>query len=48
MDKFRAMRTFVKVAQTSSFIKAANLLNMSVGVASRHVALLEDELGVRC
>ncbi|ONY00632.1 LysR family transcriptional regulator [Burkholderia cenocepacia] len=47
MDKFRAMRTFVKVAQTSSFIKAANLLNMSVGVASRHVALLEDELGVR-
>ncbi|WP_233633908.1 LysR family transcriptional regulator [Burkholderia cenocepacia] len=47
MDQIRAMRTFVKVAQASSFVKAANVLNLSVAVASRHVALLEDELGVR-
>lgn len=47
MDRLEAMRTFVTVVDTGSFVGAAEALPMSKAAVSRHVAELEARLGVR-
>src|SRR5699024_4458901 len=47
MDRFLQMQTFVAVAATGSFVRAAETLGISKAAASRHVSDLETRLGVR-
>jgi DNA-binding transcriptional LysR family regulator len=47
MDQFVAMRAFVRVAQTKSFIEAAKLEGLAQGTVSKRVAALEKHLGVQ-
>ncbi len=47
MDKFREMQAFVAVAESGSFVNAADLLETSKAAVSRYVAQLEERLGVR-
>ena len=47
MDKFLEMRAFAAVVDGGSFVKAAELLEMSKPTVSRYVADLEQRLGVR-
>lgn len=47
MDKFLEMRTFAAVVDGGSFVQAADALDMSKPAVSRHVAELEQRLGVR-
>lgn len=47
MDRWQAMRTFVKVADTASFTKAARQLHMSAPAITRTVAALEETIGAR-
>jgi DNA-binding transcriptional LysR family regulator len=47
MDKFKEMQAFAAVAESGSFVKAADLLETSKAAVSRYVAQLEDRLGVR-
>lgn len=47
MDRWQAMRTFVKVAETASFTEAARHLHMSAPAITRTVAALEGTIGTR-
>jgi DNA-binding transcriptional LysR family regulator len=47
MDRWQAMRIFVKVAETASFSAAARLLHMSPPAVTRAVAALEETIGAR-
>jgi DNA-binding transcriptional LysR family regulator len=47
MDKFLEMKTFAAVVDNGSFVQAADALDMSKPAVSRHVAELEQRLGVR-
>ena len=47
MDRIRAMRVFVRVAEEGSFAAAARVLGLSPAVATRAVAELEAHLGAR-
>ncbi len=47
MDRWQAMRIFVKVAETESFAKTASALHMSAPVVTRTVAALEEMIGAR-
>lgn len=47
MDRWLAMRVFVKVADTQSFAKTARDLHMSAPAVTRIVAALEDLVGAR-
>lgn len=47
MDKFLEMQAFVAVTDASSFVKAAEALDVSKAAVSRYVAELESRLGVR-
>jgi len=47
MDKFLEMKTFAAVVDAGSFVQAADALAMSKPAVSRHVAELEQRLGVR-
>jgi len=47
MDQLLSMRTFVRVADLSSFTKAANSLGLSRAVTSTHIADLERYLSVQ-
>lgn len=47
MDRWLAMRTFVKVVESGSFAAAAKVLHMSPPSVTRAVAKLEDEIGTR-
>ena len=47
MDKFLEMKTFAAVVDGGSFVHAADTLNLSKPAVSRHVAELEQRLGVR-
>jgi DNA-binding transcriptional LysR family regulator len=47
MDRLRALRTFVSVAEHASFAEAARRLSMSPTTATRTIAALEDSLGVQ-
>jgi DNA-binding transcriptional LysR family regulator len=47
MDRLRCIEVFVEVARDGSFTGAARRLGMSKATATKHVACLEDELGVK-
>jgi DNA-binding transcriptional LysR family regulator len=47
MDRFRVIESFVRVAQTGSFTKAARQLGLSRALISRRIIELEARLGVR-
>ncbi|BBK44615.1 LysR family transcriptional regulator [Allostella vacuolata] len=47
MDRLQSMEAFVKVVEQGSFAGAAEALNLSRAMVSKHVAALEDRLGVR-
>lgn len=47
MDKFQEMQAFVAVVKAGSFVKAADVLNVSKAAVSRYVNELEIRLGVR-
>lgn len=47
MDRLRAMQVFVEVVNTGSFSAAADRLEMSRAMVTRHVAALEEWLGAR-
>ena len=47
MDRFQALTAFAKVVETGSFIRAAELLSLSVSAVSRQVAELEEHLDAR-
>ena len=47
MDRWTEIELFVQVAETGSMSRAAEALNLSNASASRHLAALEDRLGVR-
>ncbi len=47
MDKFQEMQSFVAVVDAGSFVRAADALDTSKAAVSRHVADLEQRLGVR-
>lgn len=47
MDRWQAMRIFVKVADAASFSEAARQLHMSAPAVTRAVAALEETIGTR-
>jgi DNA-binding transcriptional LysR family regulator len=47
MDKFQEMQSFAAVVDAGSFVRAADVLDTSKAAVSRHVADLEQRLGVR-
>jgi DNA-binding transcriptional LysR family regulator len=47
MDKWQEMRVFAAVVDAGSFVGAADQLSMSKAAVSRHIAELEQRLGVR-
>jgi DNA-binding transcriptional LysR family regulator len=47
LDRLTGMRSFVAVAQATSFSHAARSLDISRSLVSRHIAELETQLGVR-
>ncbi len=47
MDTLSGMKAFTKVVEEGSFTSAARALGMPKSTVSRHVAALEDHLGVR-
>ena len=47
MDRWTAMRVFVKVAETESFAKTARHLHMSAAAVTRTIAALEELIGAR-
>lgn len=47
MDKFQEMQSFVAVVDAGSFVGAADALDTSKAAISRHIAELEQRLGVR-
>jgi DNA-binding transcriptional LysR family regulator len=47
MDRWQAMKVFVRVAETRSFAEAGRQLHMSPPAVTRAVSTLEDEIGVR-
>lgn len=47
MDRWTEIELFVQVAETGSLSRAAEALNLSNASASRHLAALEERLGVR-
>jgi DNA-binding transcriptional LysR family regulator len=47
MDRFQEMASFVAVVDAGSFIRAAELSDLSKAAVSRHLNDLEHRLGVR-
>lgn len=47
MDRFKAMQTFVQIADQGSLTKAADVLDTSLPAVVRSLAALESHLGVR-
>jgi DNA-binding transcriptional LysR family regulator len=47
MDRFAAIRVFLAIADAGSLSAAGRRLNMPLATVSRHLAALEEELGVR-
>lgn len=47
MDRWQAMRIFVKVAETASFAETARVMHLSAPVVTRAVAALEETIGAR-
>ncbi|HEV2571498.1 MAG TPA: LysR family transcriptional regulator [Beijerinckiaceae bacterium] len=46
MDRFLAMQTFVRAARSRSFTRTATQLGISRSLVTRHIAALEQSLGV--
>lgn len=46
-DKLNALRVFRRVAESSSFTKAADELNITAATVSKHIAFLEQDLETR-
>lgn len=46
MSKFEQIATFMKVAESLSFVQAAKELRISAAAVSKQISLLEDNLGV--
>ena len=46
LPSLNALRAFEAAARHQSFVKAASELHVTEGAVSRHIRLLEDELGV--
>lgn len=47
MDTLLSLKVFCQVVQSGSFTKAAELLDISIPMASKHVAALEKNLGTQ-
>lgn len=47
MDRWQAMRIFVRVAEAGGFAQAARQLHLSPPAVTRAIAALEDQIGVR-
>ncbi|MFT4053375.1 MAG: LysR family transcriptional regulator [Novosphingobium sp.] len=47
MDRWQAMRIFVRVAETASFAEAARQMHLSPPAVTRAISYLEDQIGVR-
>jgi DNA-binding transcriptional LysR family regulator len=47
MDRWQAMKVFVKVAETGGFAEAGRQLHMSPPVVTRTISSLEEQIGVR-
>jgi DNA-binding transcriptional LysR family regulator len=47
LNRFQSYAVFVKVVELGSFVRAAERLDLSTSAVSRHVADLEEVLGVR-
>jgi LysR family transcriptional regulator, regulator for bpeEF and oprC len=47
MGRLEAIRIFMRVAETNSFSKAADVMDMPRGTVSRTIQSLEEQLGVR-
>ncbi len=47
MDRFRAMKLFVQLAEQGSFTRAAEQLDISKSLISKEISRLEADLGVR-
>ena len=47
MDRWRELELFVAIAERGSLSKAAEILSISNGASSRHLAALEKRLGAR-
>lgn len=47
MDKLQSMQVFRQVAEFGSFVRAAEKLELSTAMVSKHVRQLEEQLGVR-
>ncbi len=47
MDLFKSIQVFQQVVKSGSFTKAADELNISIAMASKHVTFLENHLQVR-
>lgn len=47
MDKLSNMRTFIRVVDSGSFVRAAELLDMPKSTVTRQIQALEEELGVK-
>jgi DNA-binding transcriptional LysR family regulator len=47
INLFQAMQVFMKVADAESFARAAQQLDLSTSIVTRHVANLETHLGIR-
>ncbi len=47
MDRFDAIEAFIAVSESNGFARAARRLNLSTSAITRHVAALEERLGVR-
>ncbi|MDP2130807.1 MAG: LysR family transcriptional regulator [Erythrobacter sp.] len=47
MDRYRAMRVFVRIAETGGFAETARQLHMSPPAVTRAVAALEETIGTR-
>ena len=48
MDTFTSLRIFRQVVDSSSFIRAAELLDMSTAMVSKHITRIEQRLGGPC
>lgn len=47
MDTLTGIRVFQQIVASGSFVEAADRLDMSTGMVSKHVAQLEQRLGIR-
>lgn len=47
MDRWQAMRIFIRVAETASFAETARQMHLSPPAVTRAISYLEDEIGVR-